>query len=112
MKFVRCMPEEQAENKMFIYEVLNARKGERMSDVDPAEVVQAKGFIMGHDDSAEKDLLAVITENGEVLYTISKVFISQFIDCVDTLGTSVIPFKVGRAKNKSGRDYITFDLVY
>lgn len=112
MKFVRCMPEEQAENKMFIYGVLNARKGERMSDVDPTEVVRAKGFIMGRDDAADKDLLAVITDNGEVLYTVSKVFISQFIDCVDTLETSDIPFKVGRSKNKSGREYITFDLVY
>ena len=112
MKFVRCMPEEQAENKMFIYGILNARKGEKMSNVDPTEVVRAKGFIMGRDDSTDKDLLAVITENGEVLYTISKVFISQFIDCVDTLGTSNIPFKVGRSKNKSGREYITFDLVY
>lgn len=112
MKFVRCMPEEQAENKMFIYGVLNARQGNRMSDVDPTVVVRAKGFIMGRDDAADKDLLAVITENGEVLYTVSKVFISQFIDCVDTLETSDIPFKVGRAKNKSGREYITFDLVY
>lgn len=112
MKFVRCMPEEQLENKMFIYGVLNARKGSRMSDVDPAEVVRAKGFIMGRDDVSDKDLLAVITDNGEVLYTVSKVFISQFIDCVDTLETSDIPFKVGRGKNKSGREYITFDLVY
>lgn len=112
MKFVRCMPEEQAENKMFIYGVLNARKGNRMSDVDPAEVVRAKGFIMGRDEASDKDLLAVITDNGEVFYTVSKVFISQFIDCVDTLKTSDIPFKVGRAKNKSGREYITFDLVY
>ena len=112
MKFVRCMPEEQAENKLFIYGVLNARRGNRMCDVDPMNVVRAKGFIMGRDDAADKDLLAVITEDGEVLYTISKVFISQFIDCVDTLGTSEIPFKVGRSKNKSGREYITFDLVY
>ena len=112
MKFVRCMPEEQAENKKFIYGVLNAHQGNRMSDVDPEMIVQAKGFIMGHDDAADKDLLAVITENGEVLYTVSKVFISQFIDCVDTLGTGDIPFKVGRAKNKNGREYITFDLVY
>lgn len=112
MKFMRCMPEEQAENKMFIYGVLNARNGSRMSDVDPAKVVRAKGFIMGRDDADDKDLLAVITENGQVFYTVSKVFISQFIDCVDTLGTSDIPFKVGRAKNKSGREYITFELVY
>ena len=112
MKFVRCMPEEQAENKMFIYGVLNARQGNRMSDVDPTTVVRAKCFIMGRDDAADKDLLAVITENGEVLYTVSKVFISQFIDCVDTLETSNVPFKVGRAKNKNGREYITFDLVY
>lgn len=112
MKFVRCMPEEQAENKMFIYGVLNARRGEKMSDVDPNAVVRAKGFIMGHDDVADQDLLAVITDNGEALYTVSKVFISQFLDCVDTLGTSVIPFKVGRVKNKNGREYITFDLVY
>ena len=112
MKFVRCMPEEQAENKMFIYGVLNTRQGARMSDVDPSAVVRAKGFIMGRDDATDKDLLAVITENGEVLYTVSRVFISQFIDGVDTLETSDIPFKVGRAKNKSGREYITFDLVY
>ena len=112
MKFVRCMPEEQAENKMFIYGVLNARGGEKMSNVGPEEVVQAKGFIMGRDDATDKDLLAVITENGEVLYTVSKVFISQFIDCVDTLETSNLSFKVGRAKNKNGREYITFDLVY
>ena len=112
MKFVRCMPEEQAENKMFIYGVLNSRQGNRMSDVDPEMVVRSKGFIMGRDDAADKDLLAVITEDGEVLYTVSKVFISQFIDCVDTLKTSDIPFTVGRAKNKSGREYITFDLVY
>ena len=111
MKLTRCMPEAQAENKMFIYGVLNARTGEKMSNVDPAEVVQARGFIMGRDDASDKDLLAVITENGRVLYTVSKVFISQFIDCVDTLGTRVIPFKVGRAKNKSGREYITFDWV-
>lgn len=112
MKFVRCMPEEQAENKMFIYGILNARKGERMSDVDPAEVVRAKGFIMGRDDATDKDLLAVITEDGEVLYTVSKVFISQFIDCVDTLETCNISFKVGRDKNKNGREYIMFELVY
>ena len=112
MKFVRCMPEEQAENKKVIYGVLNARQGNRMSDVDPEMIVQAKGFIMGHDDATDRDLLAVITDNGEVLYTVSKVFISQFIDCADTLGTSELPFKVGRAKNKSGREYITFDLVY
>lgn len=112
MKFARCMPEELAESKMFIYGVLNDRKGKRMCDVDPMEVVRAKGFILGHDDVVEKDLLAVITENGEVLYTVSKVFISQFIDCVDTLETSDIPFKVGRGKNQSGREYITFDLVY
>lgn len=112
MKFVRCMPEEQAENKMFIYGVLNARRGEKMSDVAPNTVVRAKGFIMGRDDAADKNLLAVITDTGEVLYTVSKVFISQFIDCVDTLETSDLPFKVGRAKNKSGREYITFDLVY
>ena len=83
-----------------------------MSNVGPEEVVQAKGFIMGRDDATDKDLLAVITENGEVLYTVSKVFISQFIDCVDTLETSDLSFKVGRAKNKNGREYITFDLVY
>ena len=112
MKFVRCMPEEQAENKMFIYGVLNSRKGSKMSDIDPTWVVRAKGFIMGRDDATDKDLLAVITENGEVFYTVSKVFISQFIDCVDTLETSNLSFKVGRAKNKSGREYITFDLVY
>ena len=112
MKFVRCMPKEQAENKMFIYGILNARKGERMSDVDPAEVVRAKGFIMGRDDATDKDLLAVITEDGEVLYTVSKVFISQFIDCVDTLETCNISFKVGRDKNKNGREYIMFELVY
>lgn len=112
MKFVRCMPEEQAENKMFIYGVLNARRGEKMSDADPMKVVRAKGFILGRDDTVDKDLLAVITEDGEVLYTVSKVFISQFIDCADTLETSELSFKVGRAKNKSGREYITFDLVY
>lgn len=112
MKFVRCMPEEQVENKMFIYGVLNARQGNRMSDVDPNTVVRAKGFIMGHDETADKDLLAVITDNGEVLYTVSRVFISQFIDCVDTLETSDITFKVGKSKNKSGREYITFILVY
>ena len=88
MKFVRCMPEEQAENKMFIYGVLNARQGSRMSDVDPTKVVRAKSFIMGRDDATDKDILAVITDNGEVLYTVSKVFISQFTDCVDTLVTS------------------------
>lgn len=112
MKFVRCMPEEQAENKKFIYGVLNARQGNRMSDVDPSKVVQAKGFIIGRDDAANKDLLAVITDNGEVLYTVSRVFISQFIDCVDTLETSDLSFKVGLAKNKNGREYITFNLVY
>ena len=112
MKFVRCMPEEQAEHKMFIYGVLNSRQGNRMSDVDPEMVVRAESFILGRDDATDKDLLAVITEDGDVLYTVSKVFISQFIDCVDTLGTSAIPFKVGRAKNKNGREYITFDLVY
>ena len=112
MKFVRCMPEEQAENKMFIYGVLNARQGNRMSDVDPALVVRSKAFIMGRDDATDKDLLAVITENSEVLYTVSKVFISLFIDCVDTLETSELSFKVGRSKNKNGREYITFDLVY
>lgn len=112
MKFVRCFPEERAAEKMFIYGILNARKGAKMSSIDPREEVHTTGFVLGRDDVADKDLLAVITDDGEVFYTVSKTFISQFIDCVDTIDTADLRFKVGRDTNKNGREYITFDLVY
>ena len=112
MKLKRCMPENLAENRMFTYGILNSRKGKSLKDVDSREELHATGFLLGFDDRSERSLLALILESGDIVYTVSNTFIEMFLDCVDTLETCDLRFRVGHELNRNKREYITFILSY
>lgn len=113
MKLKRCMPENLAENRMFAYGLLNSRNnGKSLKDVDSREELHTTGFLLGYDDRSEKSLMAIILESGDILYTVSNTFITMFLDCVDTLETCDLRFRVGHELNRKDREYITFILSY
>lgn len=112
MKLKRCMPENLAENRMFAYGVLNSRNGKSLKDVDSREELHTTGFLLGYDDRTGKSLLAIILESRDILYTVSDTFITMFLDCVDTLETCDLRFRVGHELNRNKREYITFILSY
>lgn len=116
MKSVRVYPKELENDKKFIYATLNSASGGRLSDVDPRNELQCDAFVLGESTDITtgevRNLLALKIRGEGIVYTVSNTFITRFLDCVDTLETLDFKFRVPHDKNKAGREYISFELIY
>ena len=75
--------------------------------------VSAWAEFVREDGENKVDFLVIKDIEGNYYSTISKAFIQGFIDYVDLLGDNdaYIAFIAGKAKAKSGREFLTFTAV-
>lgn len=55
----------------------------------------------------EKEVLAILTKEGETVATISSTFKREFLSIVDIFGDELEKIKVLSGKSKNGRTYVT-----
>lgn len=92
------------------YKMVKSPEVKKMSDAD-GSVLEVKAWLQYTEiDSATgetKEVLTILTADGEMFGTISGVFQKEFNDIVELFGEDVGAIKVFSGKSRAGRTFIT-----
>ena len=97
------------------YRIMNSNETKKMLDADGSEL-EVKAWVIYEDDPDEKTgdikkVLTIMTEDDEIFGTISPTFIKEFEKIAKYFGDDVGSIKVITGTSKSGRTYVTCDVV-
>ena len=92
------------------YKMVKSPEVKKMSDAD-GSVLEVKAWLQYTDiDSSTgetKEVLTILTTDGEMFGTISGIFQKEFNDIVELFGEDVGAIKVFSGKSRAGRTFIT-----
>ena len=97
-------------------EIFNITQGATLMKVSEhvGETLELEGFILYGDEDQKgeiQEVLALKETNGMMSATISQTFIRQFKKALEFMGEESFNIRVVGGKSKSGRDYITCEIV-
>lgn len=111
MKIIKSFPAELDDRSA--YKLTRSQSVQKMQDAAGSTLTPSAWVLFEDEDSKTGELknVLVLQDNGELFGTISKTFITSFMDIVDHFGGNVGSINVISGKAKSGRDYITCELA-
>lgn len=93
-----------------IYKMMKSQDVKKMSDAD-GSVLNVAAWIAYNDADSRtgeiREILTIMTTDGEMFGTVSGVFQREFKDIVKFFGDDVGMIKVTSGKSKAGRNFIT-----
>lgn len=99
-------------DKKTIYFLTRSKNTMKMSECD-GQVIEVKAWAIYEDADYQtqemKQVLAILTEDGETLATVSGTFIRDFLDIVDVFGEDLKKIKIMTGKTKNNRTFVTCD---
>ncbi len=108
MELIKAFPEDL--DKRTIYKMMKSPEVKRMSDAD-GSVLEVKAWITYSDadnrTGETREILTILTEDGELFATVSGVFQREFKDIVKYFGEDVGAIKISSGKSKAGRQFLT-----
>lgn len=108
MELIKKFPEDL--DQRAVYKMMKSPNVKKMSDAD-GSVLEVKAWIIYNDADVKtgevREILTILTEDGELFGTVSGVFQREFKDIVKFFGEDVGAISVFSGKSKSGRNFIT-----
>lgn len=93
-----------------IYNLTKSRKAQKMSDA-AGQVISIAAWALYEDADKTtgeiRQVLSILTPEGDVLSTISETFKGDFLDMYETFGDELKKVEVITGKSKSNRTYVT-----
>lgn len=93
-----------------LYNLTKSRKAMKMSDADK-QILSIAAWALYEDadkTSGEvREVLSILTTDGDVLSTISETFKNDFLDMFDMFGEELKKIEVVTGKSKNNRTYVT-----
>ncbi len=95
------------EDRKALYNLTRAVKVGKVVDLDGQTITVSEWALYDDTDSegSEKRVLTMVLDTGEIVGTISKTFISAFVDIVDVIG-ELPPLRVETSTTKNGRTFV------
>lgn len=115
MEIIRTNIVNLADNKKALYQLTKA-PGVNVKDIQPDVSHPVAGWALykdlsnGRDGAQEREVLAVILEDGTKLQTISGTFIKAFMEIVDLMEDDPFSIITRKSTSKAGREFVTCDM--
>lgn len=115
MEIIATNIENLAENKKALYQ-LTKSPGVNVKDLQPDVSHPVAGWALykdlsnGRDGAVERNVLAVILEDGTKIQTISNTFIRAFMEIVELMQTDPFSIITRKSTSKAGREFVTCDM--
>lgn len=108
MELIKKFPEDL--DQRAVYKMMKSPNVKKMSDADDS-ILEVKAWIIYNDADAKtgeiREILTILTEDGEMFGTVSGIFQREFKDIVKFFGDDVGSITVISGKSKAGRNFIT-----
>ena len=108
MELIKKFPEDL--DQRAVYKMMKSPNVKKMSDAD-GSVLEVKAWIIYNDADVKtgeiREILTILTEDGEMFGTVSDTFKREFDDIVSFFGDDVGAIKVIGGTSKAGRKFIT-----
>ncbi len=115
MEIIATNIENLAENKKALYQLTKA-PGVNVKDLEPDVSHPVAGWALykdmsnGRDGTVERNVLAVILEDGTKIQTISNTFIRAFMEIVELMQNDPFSIITRKSTSKAGREFVTCDM--
>ena len=115
MEIIKTNIENLNENKKALYQLTKA-PGANVKDIQPDISHPVAGWALykdisnGRDGAVEREVLAVILEDGTKLQTISGTFIKAFMEIVNLMEGEPFSIITRKSTSKAGREFVTCDM--
>lgn len=114
MQIIRTNIDNLAENKKALYQLTKA-SGVNVKDIEADKSHPVAGWALYTDvgkgkDKTEREVLAVVLEDGTKLQTISGIFIEAFLEIVDIMDGEPFAIITRKSTSKAGREFVTCEL--
>ena len=112
MKIIKTNIDNLAEDKRTFYKLTKAR-GVNVKDLDADSEHPVNAFLLYEGENNKGELQTVLTIiSGDLkMQTISKTFISAFLEIVDLMGDDEYAIRIIKSTTKAGREFVTCELA-
>lgn len=106
MELIKSFPAEL--DRRTIYKMMKSPEVKKMSDADGSVLDVAAWIVYSDTDSTgeRKEILTILTKDGELFATNSGIFQREFEDITEYFGDDVGMIKVTSGKSKAGRSFL------
>lgn len=105
---LRSNPETLTNKQRYLLTMSN--RAQKMSDCEE-QIVEIAAWALYEDQDSKtgemKEILSILTADGDVLATISPTFKKDFLNMVDAFGDELQKIRIVAGNSKNGRKYIT-----
>lgn len=112
MKLIRTNIDNLAEDKRMLYRLTKAR-GANVKDLDADSEHPVDAFLLYEGENSKGEIQTVLAIlSGELkLQTISKTFISAFLEIAELMGNDPYSIKIIKSTTKAGREFVSCELA-
>lgn len=112
MKILKTDIANLSEDKRMLYRLTKAR-GSNVKDLDADSEHPVDAYLLYEGENSKGEIQTVLTiMSGELkMQTISKTFISSFLEIADLMGADPYSIKIIKSITKAGREFVSCELA-